>query len=145
MIASHFSVVHILLLGAFQIFHHTPLGKPVEARPSSARYSSESTGREVNLARYVFTEEELAERRAARQGNGSVQSAFHLRLPQDSSERPMLVRKHGRLVEERPTSNAYLYRDKNAWNRSDINGDGRGWGSRHPRSLSIPAGSVTSD
>lgn len=136
------STIPILLFGAIQILHPRPLNKPAEARSAETRSLEESDSREINLARYVFSEEELAERRAARQGRSSVQSAYRLVPLEDQNEgqRARQSKRH-----ERTMSRAYLYRDKNAWNRDDVNGDGTRWGSKHPRSLSLPFHPIVGD
>jgi hypothetical protein len=145
MITLGLSPIPLILLGVFQISRPVPspryVDTPVEYKSSSAEYTS----REVNLARFVFTEEELAERRAARNGGPGTVIAYPVQSPVELAAQIGKHAKKHRRYEEGTVSNAYFYRTKNAWNRSDINGDGRGWGSQHPRSLSVPAGNVVSD
>jgi hypothetical protein len=128
----------LLTFGA-QLLRPADEPRGAETRRDVVRPTSERTGKEINLAQFVFSNEELAERRAARQGSKSIPSAYHLRTPDETAGAAQIVTtKRGTRIERRAVSNAYLYRTKNAWKRDDIDGDGRGWGSQHPRTLSLP-------
>ena len=124
MIGLIYSPISILTFGAFHLFHPTPVYKPAEAPRTSVRPATERTGREINLARFVFSEEELAQRRAAREGRKSVQSVYHFQKPEEPSAEQQPATKNGRHRERAAVSKAYSYRDKNAWKRNDIDGDG---------------------